>query len=417
MPSFLKRFSKTKTNQNPVITETSQDPVHDSNAYADQCTAEPVDYGSCPRHDEEYVIAYDSDYAQTSPLNVASELNTTCAGREPVSDLQMLGNMPNPLSWHGASPAQLQELTTHATAELSAQQDAEQIKAVSAVPVMTHTAKPSVSNNARYGLSQILGLKKRPADAREKKASRLLMKKNASNSERNQNLASYIPQLLKNSESSETSPLTETKRINLWAEDFKSHRFNLLMGLSGMGLALISLGAYINKASESTLVPYIVAVDQHGVVRNQGLVTDYAGSVSTEMIFNQLCGFITNMRLISTDKDVQHKAVVKAYAFVKEGTQPASVLNEFYQSRDAFNQSYKREISVTIANVMAVDPNTIEIEWVEHLSIDHHERDSLRLRARMSYKLGSYTSKNPEAVLLNPLNLVITDLRISEALM
>lgn len=212
------------------------------------------------------------------------------------------------------------------------------------------------------------------------------------------------------------SPVNSTERVNLWNREFNSQRFNLLMGFLGMGLALICLSAFIGKSMESTLVPYIVAVDEHGVVRNQGLVSEYQQSITNEMVFNQLCGFITNMRLISTDKDVQHQAVVKAYAFVKEGTQPSHVLNEFYQSRDAFNQSYKREISVSIANVMAIDQKSLEIEWVEHLSIDHRERDRLRLRARIAYTIGSNLSKNPESVLLNPLNIVITDLRISEAL-
>lgn len=207
----------------------------------------------------------------------------------------------------------------------------------------------------------------------------------------------------------EPSPLLGAHRHDLITQSLRQQVFYVSASLGGISCAFLATGALIYTLTQSHIVPYVVTVDSHGVVLNQGKA-DAKKHIPKAVITAQLCDFIRNVRMLSTDSKVQQQAILNAYAFVKPNTTSAEQLNEFYATHNPFKDNHKQQTTINIANVLETGSNTFQIDWVENTT--GHEQK--RMRALLSYSLQPIASTDAEALLRNPLGLYVDNFVLSQ---
>ena len=164
----------------------------------------------------------------------------------------------------------------------------------------------------------------------------------------------------------------------------------------------------------STVVPYVVTVDKHGVVLNEGTLPSLSSNqdLPASVITSQLCEFVRNVRLITKDNEIQHQAILQAYAFVLPNSELAQELSTYYRNHNPFTLAQKQTVTIEIANVINVGEHTLQIDWVEHLHsadplINRQEDQERKLRALLTYSIEDAAQQDTESILLNPLNIYI----------
>ncbi len=215
------------------------------------------------------------------------------------------------------------------------------------------------------------------------------------------------------------NPLLGAARVNVILHELRYHLSYLLLGLGGLAFGFICLASYIRLASQSTLVPYVVTIDSHGVVLNEGPLQT-SNSAPELVITAQLCEFVRNVRTVSRDSVLQKQAVERAYAFVQQNSKMAKALSSFYQAQNPFEAAKTYEVNVEIANVISVGRNTIQVDWVEEkrsvegsFKDDSHQR---KMRALITYALADTATKDTTMLLQNPLNIYIKDFIVSDVI-
>ena len=201
---------------------------------------------------------------------------------------------------------------------------------------------------------------------------------------------------------------------NLLLQDLKRHLIYLLLGLGGLALGFTALSGLIAHSMRSTVVPYVVTVDKHGVVLNEGTLPSLSSNqdLPASVITSQLCEFVRNVRLITKDNEIQHQAILQAYAFVLPNSELAQELSTYYRNHNPFTLAQKQTVTIEIANVINVGEHTLQIDWVEHLHsadplINRQEDQERKLRALLTYSIEDAAQQDTESILLNPLNIYI----------
>lgn len=209
------------------------------------------------------------------------------------------------------------------------------------------------------------------------------------------------------------NPSLGMQKHNLLLADLRHHLIYLLLGLGGITMGFLSLAGFIASSMRSSVVPYVVTVDTHGVVLNEGKLSPLSSNedLPASVITAQLCDFVRHVRLITKDYDIQHQAVMQAYAFVKEGSELSSELSEYYRSHNPFTLAQKQTVTVEIANVINVGEHTLQIDWVEHLKsadplLSRFDPTERKMRALLTYSIED-TVQDTKSILLNPLNIYV----------
>lgn len=207
-------------------------------------------------------------------------------------------------------------------------------------------------------------------------------------------------------------------RQDLQLKTFNSSIVTAAMFFALAGITLTTTGAYVYRSMQSSLVPYVVTVDTHGVVRSQGTVEPVsAATLPPEVISSQLCSFISDVRLISTDKEVQRQAVSHVFALLRKGSTVYRQLHEYYSANNPMVNTRNRQVRVEIANIIPRGPSSYQIDWTEKSTdSDGLASPDKKMRAIISYELSSAQSSDPAMVMLNPLNLYITEYTVSPVL-
>lgn len=206
--------------------------------------------------------------------------------------------------------------------------------------------------------------------------------------------------------------LTGLARNNLVLEQIRHQTIGLLMGLGGLSLAFVAMGAYIYRSSQSTIQPYVVTVDSHGVVLEANALKQ--PEIPQELVIEQICNFIKNLRMVTTDKQLQQDAIMKVYAFVRPHSPVIKTLNQFYSEQNPFAKHDFSNISVQIVNALTTNDNTLQIDWDENYYEDQELSQTKKMRALIIWSLLTPNTNNADSFLLNPLGICIESLHISQ---
>lgn len=212
--------------------------------------------------------------------------------------------------------------------------------------------------------------------------------------------------------------LNSTQKRNIELSAFKGSISNTAILFISLGFAFLSLAAFISRSMDTTVVPYVVTVDTHGVVRAQGTIdekTDYMKSVPEQVISSQLCNFISDMRMVTPDKNMQKKALSHVFSCLKRDSKVFNQLQSTFEKSNPLDPQDKQEVQVEIANVIPLDHHTYQIDWLEkRTNSDDLYSHNQKMRALVSYEITAGYYQDPNLLMLNPLNLFIKELVVSQ---
>ena len=211
--------------------------------------------------------------------------------------------------------------------------------------------------------------------------------------------------------------LNSTQKRNIELSAFKGSISNTAILFISLGFAFLSLAAFISRSMDTTVVPYVVTVDTHGVVRAQGTIdekTDYMKSVPEQVISSQLCNFISDMRMVTPDKNMQKKALSHVFSCLKRDSKVFNQLQSTFEKSNPLDPQDKQEVQVEIANVIPLDHYTYQIDWLEkRTNSDDLYSHNQKMRALVSYEITAGYYQDPNLLMLNPLNLFIKELVVT----
>lgn len=169
-------------------------------------------------------------------------------------------------------------------------------------------------------------------------------------------------------------------------------------------VAGISVGGAIYFASQGSLIPYIVEVDGKGrVIDTYPLKQPKV--LTPDVIKAQLAQFVTDIKTVTADADLQVKGVKRAYAYL-DNTSPAYLtINQYFQNNTPFTRATKETITVEIKQVLPISEKSWRIEWIEHKKTNKGIIISEEgFTGTASIKVANVLS---ETALLNPVGLYI----------
>ena len=211
--------------------------------------------------------------------------------------------------------------------------------------------------------------------------------------------------------------LNSTQKRNIELSAFKGSISNTAILFISLGFAFLSLAAFISRSMDTTVVPYVVTVDTHGVVRAQGTIdekTDYMKGVPEQVISSQLCNFISDMRMVTPDKNMQKKALSHVFSCLKRDSKVFNQLQSTFEKSNPLDPQDKQEVQVEIANVIPLDHYTYQIDWLEkRTNSDDLYSHNQKMRALVSYEITAGYYQDPNLLMLNPLNLFIKELVVT----
>ena len=205
------------------------------------------------------------------------------------------------------------------------------------------------------------------------------------------------------------------EKYNIAISELKQRLSLIITALIGTAFGFICLGAYIVKSSQSQIIPYLVTVDTHGVILAKGRI-DLNKQIPQEAIAATLSNFIKNLRSVTSDSKVQRDFILETYAYVKEGSPALQKLNDFYNNENPFIKQEQGSINIIINNVITQEHNRLQIDWTEEISDAVSLSKKQMFRAILAYSISNEAAKDPDALLLNPLQIFVEDFAVSAVL-
>ena len=138
-----------------------------------------------------------------------------------------------------------------------------------------------------------------------------------------------------------------------------------LMAFAEALLLALVLAAYIHKASQASVMPYLIEVADAGqVVRPLG--PPPAGyTPQSAWIQVQITEWIRRVRALPTDPVVLREQWVQAYRCVTE--KGRALLTTYAQNHDPFAQLKKLMITVHVLSVVPLSATSYQVQWEESL--------------------------------------------------
>lgn len=202
-------------------------------------------------------------------------------------------------------------------------------------------------------------------------------------------------------------PVTPYQRAGqLWDERIGSARVQArnwrLMALGGLALSAGLAGGLLWQSMQSRIVPYVVAVDEHGEPRSVApAAADY--QPNDPQIAWMLGRFITWVRGVSLDPVLMRKRWLSAYHFVTD--RGALALNAHARASAPFAAVGKRTVSVTINSIVRASDRSFQVEWTEHRFERGEPAGTERWMAILTLVVAPPTSL--ETLRKNPLGLYV----------
>ena len=217
--------------------------------------------------------------------------------------------------------------------------------------------------------------------------------------------------------------------VNPWLNAKVQYRDNfqamssskLWMQVIAVASVLLMLGAMavaLSTANRSNYIPYVVAVDDHGVAIASGLARQ-TNKADEKVIVATLAEFITNARSVTVDVAMLRRAIYSCYAHVIKGEIAREKLDEWFSGNSGVKNPFERAseslVQVSIQSVVAQTPSTYQIDWIE-IERDRQGKKlkpDLSMRALVTWQYGPQ-KQGIDEITFNPLGIYIKDFNWSE---
>lgn len=140
-----------------------------------------------------------------------------------------------------------------------------------------------------------------------------------------------------------------------------------VVAISSLLIGLASVGGMIHIGSQSKFIPLVFQQDSGGntvsITRADKIpeakVDDYRTAASL---------FIENIRLVTSDSELQRKAIFRAYAYLN-ASDPATIkANEYLNASkevNPFNRAATETVYVEMRSVLHLSKESWQVDWVE----------------------------------------------------
>ncbi len=204
----------------------------------------------------------------------------------------------------------------------------------------------------------------------------------------------------------QSSITTKTLASSLYAKS----AIPLILGLLGFSLGFFSLG-YLSFIHHSPkVVPYIVSIDRQGAIISSHEVKS-SSTLPENAVAAFMCEFIENLNTICLDPQLQREFIHKVYACVAMDSQALHFLDNHYNHEQLFSGDKNLSQSVNIESVSRLSERSFQVDYEV---IYEHFDEILRkkYKAVISYQTGSIDFDSVDKLRLNPLSIMIYDLKI-----
>jgi len=148
---------------------------------------------------------------------------------------------------------------------------------------------------------------------------------------------------------------------------FQYGSVGICLGLLCLMIALASVGGIIYIGSQSKIVPLVFQQDG----TNNIISMTKAESVPHAKIDDYrtaVADFITNIRLVTPDIELQRKSILKTYSFLATNDPATSKANQFLNGSEKvnpFNRAKDETVSVQLKSIILQSTDTWQVDWLE----------------------------------------------------
>lgn len=191
-------------------------------------------------------------------------------------------------------------------------------------------------------------------------------------------------------------------------------------GLLCLMIVLAAVGGIIHIGSQSKFIPLVFQQDDSGntvsMTRADRIpdskVDDYRTAVAS---------FISNIRLVTPDSELQRKAVLRTFGYLSPGDPATIKTNEYLNgtpTANPFNRAANEAVGIEIKSVLQQSQETWQIDWIE--TIRTRDGAIKGTQYRMRALVAIYQNKEAEMpsgqMLMNPHFIFVKDFNWSKQL-
>lgn len=190
------------------------------------------------------------------------------------------------------------------------------------------------------------------------------------------------------------------------------------VGLMGLLMGIGSVGGMIYIGSQSKFIPLVFQQDKVGNMVSV-LHADKIPAAKSDDFRTVASTFIEQLRMVTVDSELQHKAISQAYAHLSMDDPAVKKANEFLNANDAVNPFVRAEhemVSVDIESVLQLSGDSWQVDWIE---TTRNRDGSLklvpqRMRAILNVAQGEPFGKTDAELLRNPHGIFVRDFNWSK---
>ena len=183
-------------------------------------------------------------------------------------------------------------------------------------------------------------------------------------------------------------------------------------------MMLGAVATALSVANRSSYIPYVVAVDEHGVALASGLATQVT-KADEKVIVATLADFITNARTVTVDVALIRRAIFSCYAHIIKEDPAREKIDEWFSGQTGVKTPFERAaeslVQVSIKSVVAQTPTTYQVDWVEIERDRNGKRvkEDKKMRAIVTWGYGPQ-KQSVDEITFNPMAIYIKDFNWSE---
>ncbi len=185
----------------------------------------------------------------------------------------------------------------------------------------------------------------------------------------------------------------------------------LIFGLLGLALGFCALGYLMFTRSEPKIVPYIVTVDRQGSVLSSDILKPQK-NIPESAIAAFMCDFTEKLYSVFEDKSLQREYIREIYSMIDLESQARSQLDSFYNEANLFSKDLNLRQSVKIESVSRISESSFQVDYtIVRTSFDDESERSFK--SIFSYRIASLNFDTVEQLRLNPLSILIYEIKTS----
>lgn len=178
-----------------------------------------------------------------------------------------------------------------------------------------------------------------------------------------------------------------------------------------VAVTLIVLAMYFIQDSRSRYVPFVMAVDDHGVAITSGIARPIE-RVSDKIVVAELSQFIMDVRTVSMDASLMTQNIYRAYDHVEQSSAAFGFLNEYFAGAKPFERAAEETVTIEVKSVLKLSEGTYQVDWIESArerKSGKRTRAAEGWRAIITYRQGGLKSEIGE-VIRNPAGVYVSDI-------